>query len=89
MLAFLLYVWSLGVLATWRLNIFNLQRHIREFKSRGFRNTLIKLIPYQYQNTIEINPDNEYYQTSDRTIEKVICRDVGDIEIKQYRSNDK
>ena len=79
----------LCVFATLRLYVFNLQWHIRELKILRLGDTFIQFIPYQYKNTVEINPYHEDDQTPDRTIKKVISRDIGNIEIEQYCSDDK
>ena len=51
--------------------------------------TLVQLVSYQNQDAVEIDPDDKNYQTSNRTIQKVVGRDIGDIEVKQNRSHDK
>ena len=79
---------SLGVLATRRLGIFNLKHHIWKLKSRSLSDALIQLVSYQNQNAVEINPNHEDNQTSNRTIKKVVCRNIRDIEIERHRSYD-
>jgi hypothetical protein len=80
---------SLGVLATRSLGVFYLKHHIWKLKRTRFRDALIQLVSNQNQNAVEINPNHEDNQTSNRTIKKVVGRNIGDIKIEQHRSDNK
>ena len=63
------------------LFILNHLYHIK-FEYCRFGDTFIQFIPYQYKNTVKINPYHKDNQASDRTIKKVVSRNVRDIKIE-------
>ena len=38
--------------------------------------TLVQFVSYQYQDAIEIDPDDKNYQTTNRTIQKVVSGNI-------------